>query len=288
MPWYQIADPNSSELDRLAQEYHLHPLHVEDCRSHNQRVKLDEGADYLFLVLRPVIYENNGNMQLPSFNIFLGKDYCITVNGESCHVAQEAIRSAERLAPPDQPDQIVYRLFDAVVDGYLPVLDCIDDDLDELEDKVLDNPSPAALQQIFALKRALISLRRVLANTRDVGMSLQRYEGALISPKLAPFFRDIYDHLARNLDSAETQRDLLNGTLDVYLSSMANRTNNVMKVLTVVSTISLPAVVITGFYGMNVKGIPFSDSSLGGIIVAGLITASTLGLLVLFRKLGWF
>ncbi len=288
MPWYQISDPNSAELDQLAQQYNLHPLHVEDCRSNNQRVKLEEGNGYLFLVLRPVIHENSGDVTLPNFEIFAGKDYCITVNGGDCKVVQEAIDNAKRLANPEHPDQILYRLFDAVVDGYFPVIDCIDDDIDALENVVLDHPSPEALEQIFALKRALISLRRVLGNTRDAGMALQRYAGPLISPELAPFFRDIYDHLARNLDTVETQRDLLNGTLDVYLSSTANRTNNVMKVLTVVSTIALPAVLITSFYGMNVKGIPFVDSPYGASFVVGLIAVTTIGLLWLLKRFGWF
>ena len=196
--------------------------------------------------------------------------------------------TAERLAQPDRPDQIFYRLFDSLTDSYLPAIDRISDRIDMLEDKVLEQPSPAALQEIFHLKRALADLRRVLVNTRDVSIHLQRDPGSLIAADLFLFFRDIYDHIARNVDSVETQRDLLNGSLDVYLSSVANRTNEVMKVLTILSTIAIPAVVITGIYGMNIKGIPFIDSSHGIEIVVLLIVGTTLSLLWLLRYLKWF
>lgn len=288
MPWHHIPDPNDHELDELAERYHLHPLHVEDCRSPHQRVKAEESPEYLFVVLRPVTFNSSCDLTFPMFCIFTGQDYCITVGGAQCPAVQTAIASARELADAEHSDQVLYRLCDSVVDSYLPAIDCIDDKIDDLEDVVLNAPSPAALQEIFGLKRGLIELRRVLVNTRDVGTHFQRNPGSLISADLAPFFRDIYDHIARNLDSVETHRDLLNGTLDVYLSSIANRTNNVMKVLTVLSTIALPAIVISGIYGMNVKGIPFLNDPHGMWIVTAAMVLTTLGLLGLLKKFGWF
>jgi magnesium transporter len=288
MPWHHIPNPNDTKLDELAKRYNLHPLHVADCRSDNQRVKAEELPDYLFVLLKPVNFNQACELSFSSFNIFVGQNYCVTVGGEHCRAAQDALANARKLADAERPDQVLYRLFDSVVDGYLPAIDCIDDKIDRLEDVVLDNPSPAALQEIFELKRALIQLRRVLSNSRDVGNHLQRNAGSLIAPELAPFYRDIYDHIARNLDAVETQRDLLNGTLDVYLSSVANRTNNVMIVLTVLSTIALPAIVISGVYGMNLKGIPFMDASYGIWVVIGLILILTTGLLGMLKKFGWF
>lgn len=288
MPWYHIPDPTDHQLDELAKRYHLHPLHVEDCRSPYQRVKAEESADYLFVVLRPVLFDASCSLDFPMFCIFVGTNYCITVGGAGCAAVDTAIQNARQLADPERSDQVFYRLFDSVVDGYLPAIDCIDNKIDDLEDVVLNDPSPEALQQIFGLKRGLIDMRRVLVNTRDVGTHLQRNPGSLVSAELAPFFRDIYDHIARNLDSVETHRDLLNGTLDVYLSSVANRTNNVMKLLTVLSTIALPAIVISGIYGMNVKGIPFVDDPHGVWIVVALMAATTLALLAFLKKFGWF
>ena len=288
MPWHQITDPQDPKLDQLAVKYHLHPLHIEDCRHRRQRAKIEERPEYFFVVLKPVEAMPDGELNFPDFDIFVGRDFCITVTDGKSGVVREALARCERLAAPHRPDEIFYRLFDSIVDSYLPATDQINDRIDDLEDKIVDDPSPEAMQDIFHLKRALIDLRRVLVNTRDVGMHLQREPGALISPDLFPFFRDIYDHIARNLDLVETARDILNGSLDVYLSSVSNRTNQVMKVLTLLSTIALPALVITGVYGMNLKGIPFIDSPHGIYLVVGTIIVTTALLLWGLKKMGWF
>src|SRR6185312_12078800 len=144
------------------------------------------------------------------------------------------------------------------------------------------------LQSIFALKRELIDLRRVLVNTRDASLRLQRDPGSIVDAEYQPYIRDIYDHITRLLDSVETQRDLLNNTLDIYLSSVANRTNEVMKVLTVVGTIALPVIAISGIYGMNLKGLPFESSPNGGMYVGGMTILCTALLLAILRKLKWF
>jgi magnesium transporter len=288
VPWHKISDPNDNELDELAKQYNLHPLHIEDCRNGRQRVKLEDRPNYIFIVLKPVDHTKEGELTFSDLYLFVGREFCITVAPGRCKSTQEAMSSAGRLADPERPDQIFYRIFDAIVDSYLPALDRIGDGIDELEDMVLDNPSPDALQEIFRLKRSLVDLRRVLVNTRDVGIHLQRDPGELLAADLAPFFRDIYDHIARSVDWAETQRDLLNGTLDVYLSSVANRTNNVMKVLTVLSTFALPSLVISGIYGMNLKGVPFLNAPYGFWIIGGMMVASTVALLGLLKKFGWF
>ncbi len=178
-------------------------------------------------------------------------------------------------------------MVDHVVDSYLPTLDYFDDALDSLEDEALESPAPTTLSRIFETKRALILLRRVLVNTRDVAGHLQRSESPYIARDLWPFLRDVYDHVARNLDTVEMMRDLLSGTLDVYLSSVANRTNQVMKVLTVLGTVALPALVVSGIYGMNVKGLPAADSPYGVIIVVAGMAAFTLALLYLLKRLRW-
>jgi len=159
--------------------------------------------------------------------------------------------------------------------------------IDALEDEALENPKPDTLSRIFQNKRALAILRRVLVNTRDVTGHLQRTESPYIARDLWPFLRDVYDHVARNLDLVEMMRDLLSGALDVYLSSVANRTNQVMKVLTVLSTIALPALVVSGFYGMNVKGLPAADSTYGVVLVILLMVGCTVLLLYLLKRFRW-
>jgi magnesium transporter len=176
---------------------------------------------------------------------------------------------------------------DGVVDSYLPILDRFDDMIDSLEDQVLQDPQPEILERIFSTKRGLIEMRRVLANTRDVAAHLQRITGGWVAADMWPFLRDVYDHLSRSLDMVEMQRDLLNGSLDIYLTSVANRTNRVVKVLTVLGTVALPAVVVTSFYGMNIKGLPGADTPYGLAVACGMMVISTVVLFVLMKIFDW-
>ena len=186
--------------------------------------------------------------------------------------------------PKLRPDEIFYRVMDNVVDAYQPIIDRASDRIDEMEDQALANPDPSMLEDVFDLKRMLIQLRRLLANTRDVVGHLLRNEFPLVGQDLAPFLRDVYDHLVRNLDLIEIHRDLLTGTTELYLSSVANRTNQVMKVLTVFGTIATPALVITGVYGMNLKHLPFAESPHSwGIVIGMIMLVSALVLAVLKR-----
>ncbi len=188
----------------------------------------------------------------------------------------------------NNPARLLYLILDTIVDGYFPAIDHYDDRIDSLEDKVIARPEPATLQEVFSLKRELIDLRRVLVGTRDATLHLQRDPDSIIDAKHQPFVRDIYDHVVRLLDSVETQRDLVNNALDIYLSSVANRTNEVMKVLTVLGTIALPVIAISGIYGMNVKGLPFADSPHGATYVAVITLAFTAILLLLLKRKHWF
>jgi magnesium transporter len=282
--WHDLRDPNDRELDVLAERFHLHPLHIEDCRHGNQRAKIEEGADYLFVVLKPVHISKSGEVQITDLDLFLGHDYLITVQEGDCPTVRGYLDQLRAGGNQSRPDQLFYKVVDGVVDAYLPVLDWFHETIDTLEDAVLKDPSPLTLQRILEAKRGLIELRRVLSNMRDVAGQFQRLETDLIHRDLWPFLRDVYDHLARNLDMAEMQRDLLTGSMDIYLSSVANRTNQVMKVLTVLGTIALPSIVISGFFGMNTKDLPFMHSPHGSAIALGLMSAATVVLLVVLKK----
>lgn len=287
MNWHVIQSPPDAELDKLAERYGLHALHVEDCRHRDQRAKVEESGSYLFVVLKAIQLLPDGTLEASDLDIFLGKDFLITVQ-EAEHAHLKDIVSRIEATKPTRPDVTFYRILDAVVDSYIPVLDQFNEAIDELEDTVLNDPSPTALSQILQTKRLLIETRRVLGNMRDVTSHVQKTECALIASDQLPFLRDVYDHLTRNLDLIEMQRDLLTGSLDIYLSSVANRTNQVMKVLTVLGTIALPSIVISGFFGMNLHGLPWFQHNHGTLIAAGIMLASTIALLVLLRILRWF
>jgi len=288
MEWHNVLDPASPELDQLAERYKLHPLHIEDCRHRDQRAKIEDAPGYLFTVLKPVHINQEGDFVAVDMDVFLGADFLITVEETECpEVGGLISRVKKAMAAEARPDRIYYRIMDELVDSYLPLLDKLNDTIDELEDKALGSPTPEVLQAIFSNKRTLIFLRGVLVNTRDLVSHLQRLNCQWINSDLAPYFRDVYDHVARNLDMVEIMRDLLAGCLDVYLSSVANRTNQVMKVLTVLGTIALPALVISGFYGMNVKGLPGAESAYGvGIAVASMAIVTGF-LLWMLKRFGW-
>ena len=287
MTWHDLKDANHPELDVLAQRYHLHPLHVEDCRHRNQRAKVEEGADYVFVVLKPVHVTAAGELEITDFDVFLGRDYVITVQEGECPSLRASLDQHHSTNQKSRPDQLLYKFMDSTVDAYAPVLDWFNEAIDSIEDAVLEKPSPVTLQRIFATKRELVELRRVITNMRDVAGQLQRLETELIQHDLWPFLRDVYDHLARNADMVEMQRDLLTGAMDIYLSSVANRTNQVMKVLTVLGTIALPAIVVSGFFGMNVKDLPWADSPHGAAIAVGVMVITTVGLLLVLKKSDW-
>jgi magnesium transporter len=286
--WHDLRNANDPELDALAERYHLHPLHIEDCRHRNQRAKVEEGEDYIFIVLKPVHVNDAGELEVTDFDVFLGHDYLITIEEGECPSLRTNLDQLREPSNKFRADQLFYRIMDATVDAYAPVTDWFNEAIDAIEDKVLEKPSPETLQRIFALKRGLIELRRVLTNMRDVAGHLQRLETELINRDLWPFLRDVYDHVARDVEMVEMHRDLLAGAMDIYLSSVANRTNQVMKVLTVLGTIALPAIVISGFYGMNTKGLPWIESPHATVIAAGLMVVTTAGLLLVLKKFDWF
>jgi magnesium transporter len=286
MTWYALDDPNDPKFDELARQFELHPLHVEDARSNNERLKAEGTDNYLFLILKYIRSVDDGDITFECIFLFVGRDFLITVRHPTSE-GQEILQRANKAGPEEKPSKLLYLILDSIVDSYFVSIDHSDDRIDELQDSVLDNPSPQILQNLFDQKRKLIELRRVLVNLRDACMSLQRESGSILSPELYPFFRDVYDHSLRLLDMVETLRDLLNNTFDVYLSSVANRTNQVMKVLTVLSTVALPALVISGIYGMNLKGLPFLESDHGTEIVVGAMAASTGMVLWMLHKFGW-
>jgi magnesium transporter len=289
MEWHIIIDASSPELDNLADRYHLHPLHIEDCRQRLENAKIEEGESYIFTVIKCVELGAAGSIDAHDIDLFLGKDFLITVVEPGDEDTRERITrmKAGNGINHARADQLYYRILDATVDTYLPVLDHFGEIIDDLEDHAMEAATPNTLSRIFEIKRVLITLRRILGHTRDVTAHLQRVDSPYIKRDMWPFLRDVYDHISRSLDHVEMLRDLLSGCLDVYLSSVANRTNQVMKVLTILSTIALPALVISGIYGMNVKGLPASESHHGLVIVISMMVCSTLALLWLLRKFNW-
>jgi magnesium transporter len=284
--WYALNDPQDPRLDELAAQFQIHPLHIEDCRSDNERLKAEPSDRYFFLILKFIQAVEDGELSFGSLFLFVGRDFLISVRHPSC-VSDEILHRAQVAGPQETPSKLLYLIMDSIVDSYFVSIDHSDDLIDDLQDKVVDDPSSEVLENLSAQKRKLIELRRILVNLRDACMSLQRDSTSVLQPEMYPFFRDIYDHSLRLLDMVETLRDLLNSTFEVYLSSVANRTNQIMKVLTVLSTVTLPALVLSGIYGMNLKGLPFLESDHGTEIVVGAMAVLTGLVFWMLKRFDW-
>jgi magnesium transporter len=282
--WYDIADPRSAALDELARRFDFHELQVEDCRHRSQRAKLEEHEGYVFAVLKHM--HANGELEFDDLDVFVGPDHLVTVHEGECAL-MEKVRVRAEQSHATRVDRLFYLLVDVVVDEYSPVLDRLADDISDIEAEVLARPEPDVLARILGLKRQLIEFRRVAAGMREVVNAIIRREGGLLADELDPYFRDVYDHLVRTVEFIETYRDLLTGALDIYLSATANRTNEVMKVLTIYGTVALPMVVITGFFGMNLK-VPWAEHPHGGLLALGLMALSAMFILLYFRLKRWF
>lgn len=231
-------------------------------------------------------------MRFEDFDIFLGPDYVLTVDeGDSRLIAPVAARITTEVSLQN-PDRIVHALIDAAVDKYLPALDRLGEFINQLEDRVIHHPTPATLREIFRVKRELLEFRRVATAMREAVNGLVRRYDALTGTsrpqdrELRVYYRDIYDHIVRIVEFVETYRDLLTGSLDIYLSAVANRTNEVMKILTLWGTIALPLLVLTGFYGMNVK-LPLQEHPHVLLILGLSMVGSVAAILYYFRRKHW-
>lgn len=285
VPWFDLDDPSSPELDELALRFKLHELQIEDCRHRPQRAKTDEYERYIFTVLKH-LQRSKDSFAFDDLDVFLGPDFLITVHQGSCETVKK-VRELARQSQPDRLDRIFYHLVDWVVDDYLVLVDELAEQVSDVESEVLEHPDPPILRRIFSLKRKLVDFRRVTSGMREVVNTLLRREHGLVGDDLDPYFRDVYDHLIRTIDLIETYRDLLSGSLDIYLSAVANRTNQVMKILTIWGTVALPLVIITGFFGMNLP-LPLEHSAHGTLFASGLMVLSSVIVLLYFRRKHWF
>jgi magnesium transporter len=284
MPWYDVADPASHELDELALRFGLHELQIEDCRHRPQRPKTEEHDHYIFAVLKHM--HDQRELEFDDIDVFLGPDFLISVrSADSALLARVRARAEQEHV--DRLDRLFYMIVDQIVDDYQPLLDKLAEEISAIEDVVLDRSDPETLARIFSLKRKLVEFRRIAGGMREVVNALIRREKGLLSDDLDPYFRDVYDHIIRTVDLIETYRDILSGSLDIYLSAVANRTNEVMKLLTIWGTVALPLVIITGFFGMNLP-LPWSHSAHGTLFALALMAVSTIAVLVYFKIKRWF
>ena len=249
MEWHDIQNPDDKLLDELAARYSLHPLHVEDCRQDAQRTKAETGEGYLFISLKQMAFDDSGRLATGDLALFVGGDFLLTI-----HRAPVALLEPLRAAKGElHPDQVLYRVMDAFVESYIPLVERLESSIEQLEDLVVVAPRPIVLENIGAARSTLLELRRVLNGTRHIVVQLRHVPGPLINQELSPFLRDVQDDLAIILDNIGADRDRLAGALDLYMSSIANRNAEATKTLTLLGTAALPGLVITSIFGMNIE-----------------------------------
>ena len=251
--WLDLLHPGEEDLKELGRLFGLHPLAIEDTIKFGQRPKLDDYADHVLLVFFGMHDEEGAEPRSVEVHIFISGHGVITVHRDPCGPLTD-IRNRLENGPRFRESYVVYRILDALTDSFFPFLSRMDDQIDDLEDAMVEHPTDEQLQQIFHLKRSLITLRRVVGPQRDLlasgGDLITRLPG-LDADAAHDYFRDVYDHLIRISEQIDSYRDLLTGALDVYLSTVSNRMNGVMKQLAVVSTIFLPLTFVTGIFGQN-------------------------------------
>jgi magnesium transporter len=285
--WLDLADPSEEDVRTLGEVFSFHPLALEDTLKRGQRPKLDDFGEYMFLVYYGAEIEDGGEVKLVEVHAFLSGGYLVTVHTGSCGALDEARERLDAQSPRSE-QFVIYRVLDGLTDTFFPVLDKVDERIESLEDEVFERATPDQLEEISALRRQLVELRRIVTPQRD--LLARGIDDILEIPGLEVdsrnYFRDVYDHSIRISDQIDAYRDLLAGTRDAYLSVVSNRLNQITKQLTVVATIFLPLSFIVGFFGQNFKWLVVNIQSTGAFFAYGIggLVLSVLVLLVWFRR----
>jgi magnesium transporter len=287
--WLDIDDPMSHVLDEMAARYGFHELAVEDCRHLTTLAKMDYFDGHVFIIVNSTHYtEVPCELGVREIDAFVGSDYIITVHfGPSKAVSEIERLIAGNSLHPKRPDQVLHAIIDIVVDRYLPTLESIGDTINKVEDDLLVKPDVKVLETIFQLKRGLLQFRRAVSSQRELLNSIIRDDTEFIHKETHIYFRDVYDHCVRAMELTESYRDLLTGSLDIYLTQMANRTNEVVKGLTILATIMLPLTLVTGYFGMNFESIPLLKDPNGAWYTTAALLIISFGMLAFFRRKGW-
>lgn len=288
--WLDIIGLSKVEtIKKIGDMFAIHPLVQEDILNTSQSPKVEEYETYIFTVLKNIFFNDIKDLQTEQISIILMGNLVISIqeyDTDTFHNTHKRLEESKGVRK-ESGEELYYLLIDSIVDDYFIILEEMGNEIDKVEDELLDKPEKAVLNKIYFIKRELIFLRSVLWPTRNLVSALTRGEFQAIDEKILLYFRDIYDHVIQMIDIAETYRDISSGMLDTYLSSIGSKTNEVMKILTIFSTIFIPLTFLSGVYGMNFVYFPelaWKYSYLGFWIISILITIFMIRFL---RKKGW-
>ncbi len=290
--WLNIDGVHQPEIiEQVGQSFGLHPLVAEDIASTGQRPKMEDFDDYIFIVLRMLRFDSaEDETKTEQMSIILGRDFVISFQereGDVFDNIRERLKSNKGRIRKLGTDYLAYSLIDSIVDNYFVVLEKLGETIEDIEDRLVTNPTSETLKTIHDLKREVIFLRKSVWPLREVINRLERSESPLINKSTFVYLRDVYDHTIQIMDAVETFRDMLSGMLDIYLSSVSNRMNEVMKVLTVIATIFIPLTFVAGIYGMNFKYMPELEQTWSYPMILILMLVVALLMVVYFRRRKW-
>lgn len=293
--WADLEGPTEFESDSLVEIFNFHPLAVEDCLSDHSEPKVDDYEEYLFLVMHAVRMtqsEEKGmdTLSTTELEIFLGKNYVVTFHKipiPTVTQVRDLVEKKTEIFLGHGSDKLVHAILDHLVDNYQPVLNLYDGKIDHLEEEIFNHPSAQFLTTLMQLKQDIFHLRRIIAPQRDTVNYLTRTPTAFIKPKNLMYFRDVYDHLFRIYGMAEGFHEMLSSILQVYFSYSSHKLNEVVKHMTVLATLTMPAIIVASIYGMNFDRMPELDWKYGYPFSILLMAAISIGMLVWMRRKKW-
>jgi magnesium transporter len=291
--WINIDGIHESEIiEKMGACFNLHPLVLEDIQNTEQRPKIESYTDYLYIVLKMLYFDEAANaVSTEQVSLIVGQNYVISLQegleGDVFGQLRERLRNEKGRARKLGADYLAYSLIDAIVDNYFSILERLGEKIELLEERLVSNPTTTTLHDIHYLKREMIYLRKAVWPLREVVSIFSRTDSDIVQESTRIYLRDVYDHTIQVIDTVESYRDMVSGMLDIYLSSVSNRLNAVMKVLTVIATIFMPLTFLAGVYGMNFKHMPELEWHYGYFILWGIMIAIAVWMLAFFRRKKW-
>ncbi|HEX2962626.1 MAG TPA: magnesium/cobalt transporter CorA [Ignavibacteriales bacterium] len=283
-------------IGNICDKFGIHPLTQEDILNTAHRPKAEDNGSYIFIVMKMLGFQS-GTLLSEQVSLIVGKNYVLSFQENATdefETVRENLRKNKGKIRELGPDYLAYRLLDVVLDNYFAVLEKIGDEIENVEDELVENPTRQTLEKIYKLKGEMIIIRRAVWPLREVISSLEKTETELISKSTQPYLRDLYDHIVQLIDTNENYREMAAGLMDIYLSSVSNKLNEIMKVLTIISTFFIPLNFIAGIYGMNFNtgiskyNMPELNFYLGYPMVLFLMFLVSLGLFIYFKRKKWF
>ncbi|MBM3709081.1 MAG: magnesium/cobalt transporter CorA [Actinobacteria bacterium] len=291
--WINIDGIHDTDmLSKLGDCFGFHPLILEDILNTEQRPKVEDFTDYIYVVLKIIDYEKNlKEVTFDQVSIILGKNYLISLHERPLDIyetVKNTLKKDRSKIRKAGSDYLAYLLMDSIIDNYFSVLENVGERIENIENKIITNPSPKTLKATHNLKRDMLFMRKSVWPLREVISKLERGEISLIKNSTRIYIRDIYDHIIQVIDTIETYRDMLSGMIDIYLSSISNRLNEVVKILTIISTIFIPITFIASIYGMNFKFIPEFSWKWSYPVVWFIMLAVIITMVIYFKRKKWF